>query len=193
MPKRERADRRRRSVVLFLIALATAACSDGQYQPPKPAPTPQELYALAATASGVAVGKATAGGPVYIFFDPQCPSCAALWTNVKPLHGEAKLVWIPVGLLGPASSAQGAAILSADDPIAAMDEHETSILNRGGGITALGAATEAMTKVANNTALFRETANRGVPLIVYRNQRTGSYGTQTGSRTADEFSALLGR
>lgn len=193
MTKLEKADLGRRSVVTSLGALAIAACSDGDRTAPRSVSTPQELYTLAANASGLSVGKASAGGPVYIFFDPQCPNCAALWANLRPLRGEVRLVWIPVGLLRPSSSAQGAAILSAEDQVAALDEHETSILNRGGGITALGSASEeAMAKVADNTALFKKTGNRRVPLIVYRNQATGKYGVRIGSLPTKDFAALIG-
>ena len=49
---------------------------------------------------------------IYVFFDPQCPHCAALWENIKPLKSQVRLVWIPVGLIGEKSVAQGAAILA---------------------------------------------------------------------------------
>ncbi len=194
MTKLEEARLGPRAIVTSLIAVATTACSDSEDRPvSKPASTPQEMYTLASMASGLAVGNATAANPVYVFFDPQCPDCATLWANVKPLLGQARLIWIPVGLLRPSSAPQGAAILAAKDQVAAMDEHEASILNRTGGISAFGAASaDAKAKVADNTALFKDTGNRYVPLIVFKNQRTGSYGTRAGSLGTEAFADLIG-
>jgi thiol:disulfide interchange protein DsbG len=50
---------------------------------------------------------------VYVFFDAQCPHCAALWVAAKPLKSQAKFVWIPVGILNAASTSQGATLLAA--------------------------------------------------------------------------------
>ena len=48
---------------------------------------------------------------------------AALWEAAKPLKSQARFVWIPVGLLGDKSVSQGAAILNAADPVAAMEQN----------------------------------------------------------------------
>jgi thiol:disulfide interchange protein DsbG len=82
---------------------------------------------------------------VYIFFDAQCPHCAMLWESAKPLKSQAKFVWIPVGLLNAASTAQGATLLAAGDPVAAMDEHETSMRAGRGGISAAATPTAKKT------------------------------------------------
>lgn len=73
-----------------------------------------------------------------------------------------------------------------------MDEHETSILDRAGGISAVGVAAEAKQKVAGNTDLFKRTGYRHVPLIVYRNRKTGSHGTHIGALTAAQLIAFVG-
>jgi len=87
---------------------------------------------------------------VYVFFDPQCPHCADLWESAKPLKAQAKFVWIPVGLVSKASTAQGATLLAAADPAAAMEAHETSMRAQSGGISA-GGDIEAQRAVVEKT------------------------------------------
>ena len=40
-------------------------------------------------------------------FDPQCIHCAHLWQEVASLKLPMRITWVPVGLLGPSSRAQG--------------------------------------------------------------------------------------
>ncbi|MBA3595973.1 MAG: hypothetical protein H0W40_01105 [Methylibium sp.] len=72
-----------------------------------------------------------------------------------------------------------------------LDKHETSILDRTGGIGAVGVASEAKQKVADNTDLYKETGYRHVPLILYRNRNTGGYEAHIGSLTAAQLTALV--
>lgn len=193
MRKHHRVGLGRRTVVAMLIASATVACRDGEdRRASKSASSPERMYELASTANGFVAGDATAADPVYIFFDPQCPVCATLWATVKQVLGQVKLVWIPVGLLRPASAPQGAAILSSADPVAAMNEHEASIRNGAGGISAFGSSERAKAQVADNTALFKAAGQRLVPLIVYRNRKTGRHGVFAGSPTTEGFADLVG-
>ena len=78
-------------------------------------------------AKGFTVGSEMTVRRVFVFFDPQCPHCAELWQAAKPLKSQARFVWIPVGVMNEASTAQGAALLAAPDPVAAMDAHEASM------------------------------------------------------------------
>lgn len=181
----------RRAVVALMLLSALVACKDRASGSPSTKLTADQVYALAAKATGIKVGSSAAADPVYVFFDPQCPACAALWSNTKVLIDRLEIVWIPVGILRRSSSAQGAAILSAEDPALAMDEHETSILDRAGGIGAIGVASEAKQKVADNTGLYKKTGYRHVPLIVYRNRKTGDYGAHIGSLTAAQLTAFV--
>jgi thiol:disulfide interchange protein DsbG len=153
----------------------------------------REAYEAAARAAGFTVGAMMAANTVYVFFDPACPHCAQLWMAAKPLASRLKVVWIPVAFLRNASGPQGATILTAPDPAAAMNENEQSVLDRGGGITASRALPDdAIAKVEANTALFRKTGSESVPLIVYRNARTGEHGTHAGAVSTEELAALAG-
>ena len=151
----------RRRLVLSATAAACllAACgkesSSGASSPSgdKPASQPVSVEAIEQKAKGFNVGSTMATRVIYVFFDPQCPHCAVLWENVKPLKGQVRIVWIPVGLIGDKSVAQGAAILGAPDPATKMEENEASVRNQQGGIAAMGVEDAQKDVVKANTAL----------------------------------------
>lgn len=189
----------RRALVLALPAAAgLTACSKEPAAAPPPAaaaakPTPQEAYEMAARGHGFTVGAMMAANTVYVFFDTTCPHCAELWASSKPLLGRLKMVWMPVGLLRPSSTPQGATILAAPDPAAAMQENETLVLERKGGITASPSlGDDVLAKVTANTEIFRKIAADSVPLIVYRNAKTGAYGMHAGAVDTATLAAMVG-
>lgn len=155
--------------------------------------TAQDAYVLAATGNGFSTGPIMSAHTVYVFFDTTCPHCAHLWQAAKTVTGQLKVVWIPVAFLRPQSLPQGATILGAADPIAAMDENEASVANRGNGITASTSLDDAViAKVKANTSMFKQLNSDSVPLIVYRNGKTGQVGQHAGAVTAAELLAFAG-
>lgn len=196
----------RRSLNLALGALAVAplaaltACSknDEAASPSAAAPSGRkpngiEAYAIAQRGTGFTVGALMAANTVYVFFDSTCPHCAELWKASQPLLGKLKMVWMPIGLLRPQSGPQGAAILSSPDPVKAMNEHEASVLQRGGGISVpSNLPDDVVQKVKDNTELFRQLQAESVPLIVYRNAQSGQHGMQAGAVDTATLAALAG-
>lgn len=63
---------------------------------------------------------------VYIFFDPNCPSCALLHRNLRTLIGphDIQVRWIPVAVVNVTSLGKAAAILQAPDPLTALRHNE---------------------------------------------------------------------
>lgn len=137
--------------------------------------------AIEQKAKGFNVGSTMAARVIYVFFDTQCPHCAALWESAKPLKSQARFVWIPVGLIGEKSVAQGAAILAAQDPATLMEQNEASVRNQQGGISAMGVADAQKDAVKANTALFNSFGFTGVPSIVGKHAQTGALVTIDGS------------
>lgn len=185
------------SAAAALAAMALPACGDKSPKAPeKPAVKlpPRQAYELAASGShGFTVGQLMAANPVYVFFDPACPHCAALWASSKPLLTKLKIVWIPIGLLQRSSGPQGATILSAADPVAAMTENETSVIERRGGISVSSSLSdEVLAKVKANTELFAKLGAESVPFIMLKNAKTGEYQTHSGSMQTDELAAMAG-
>ncbi|MDB5777227.1 MAG: hypothetical protein JWP38_3360 [Herbaspirillum sp.] len=185
--------------LLALAALGLAACGRKDAAAPAASPAPAaelpaaQIYELAATASGFSVGPMMAANTAYVFFDPGCPHCAVLWGNAKPLANKLRIVWIPVGFLARTSAPQGGAILAASDPVQAMNAHEARVLS-GADTAEVDAPpnAEAEKKVIANTDLLKKTGTQGVPLIVYKNAKTGEYGSQTGEMETAQLEALLG-
>jgi len=166
---------------------ATAAAASGRK------PNGVEAYGIASRGTGFTVGALMAANTVYVFFDSTCPHCAELWKSSQPLLGKLKMVWMPIGLLRPQSGPQGAAILSAPDPVKAMNEHEASVLQRGGGISVPSSLPDdVVQKVKDNTELFRQLQAESVPLIVYRNAGSGQHGMHAGAVDTATLAALAG-
>jgi len=156
------------------------------------AKAPVTTSAIEAEAKGFIVGAPMSTRTVYVFFDTQCPHCAALWQSAKSLKSQAKFVWIPVGLIGEKSVAQGATILSAPDPISKMEENESSVLAKTGGVGA-GSNIDAQKEVVKkNTDLFNRFGFEGVPTIVALHAQTGALVTSEGSLPPPELAAKLG-
>lgn len=186
---------KRRTLVAAAAALALlAACGDksGGASAPASGSVPVSLEKIAAEAKGFNVGSTMSTRVVYVFFDPQCPHCAVLWEAAKPLRGQARFVWIPVGLMGDKSVGQGAAILSAADPVAAMDQNETSVRAQQGGISAMGVADAPKDSVRANTRLFTGFGFGGVPAVVAKHATTGELVTIDGALPTPALAQRLG-
>lgn len=179
-----------------LLCVSLAACKDSPSSAPADAPKASaqavSVDAIAAEAKGFTVGSEMSVRRVFVFFDPQCPHCAALWQAAKPLKSQARFIWIPVGLLNPTSSVQGAALLAAADPVAAMDQHEASMAAKQGGIVASGDVEAQKAQVAANTALMNRYGFGGVPVVVAKHAVTGELVVKEGSMPTPMLATALG-
>ena len=158
----------------------------------KSAQAPVSIAAIAAEATGFTAGSAVSARTVYVFFDAQCPHCSELWRNAKPLKSQAKFVWIPVGLLNAASTAQGATLLASKNAVALMDEHEASMLAKRGGISGASDIDAQKEAVAKNTQLLNRFGFASIPTIVGTHAETGALVTQEGALSTAALASLLG-
>lgn len=138
----------------------------------------------AARSHGVEVGAGTDAPVMLVFFDSQCDYCGELWQQSVPLLDRVKMKWIPVGLLNRKSVEQGAAVLGAADPVAAMELHT--------GPSMPAASDENRKKVQLNTALLKAFGGKGVPHFLYRNVGSGGFGEASGVLTTERLRMLLG-
>jgi thiol:disulfide interchange protein DsbG len=166
--------------------------SAGAAAPAAADPTSVSIEAITAEAKGFSVGSTMAARTVYVFFDPQCPHCAALWVAARPLKAQARFVWIPVGLLNENSTLEGAAILAASDPVAAMDAHEASMREHQGGIQPQPGQEAQKEAVRRNTALMTRFGFGSVPTIVGTHAQTGKLVTIEGALPAAALAQKLG-
>lgn len=182
------------ATALTACTLLLAGCNDApEASAPKTAVgAPISVEAIAAEAKGFSAGSQMSKRVVYVFFDAQCPHCAALWEAAKPLKSQARFVWIPVGLLNAASTSQGATLLAAGDPVAAMDEHEASMKAGRGGISAASSIDPQKDAVAKNTALMTRMGFSAIPSIVGTHAQTGAVVAQEGALPTAALAELLG-
>ena len=183
------------SLLACLVVLT--GCKDASRAPATPASkqapaAPVSLAAIASEAKGFTVGSTMSVRTVYVFFDPQCPHCSALWVAARPLKSQAKFVWIPVGLVNAASAPQGAALLAAPDPAAAMDAHEASMTEKKGGITAIGNLDAQKAAVEANTRLMNRFQFGSVPTVVGKHAVTGDLVVREGSMPTAVLANALG-
>ena len=188
------------SKLLLALAIgATAllsACKDAPDASPggtaKPPSETVSVAAVAAEAKGFTVGSEMSVRRVYVFFDPQCPHCAELWLAAKPLKSQARFIWIPVALMNKASEAQGAALLAAPDPVAAMDAHETSMRAKQGGIDGVSAPADQKAVVMANTKLMNRYGFNSIPTIVATHAKTGALVVHEGGLPTVALADALG-
>lgn len=183
----------------LIVAAALAACgkeeapaSGSSSAPAAQTSQPVTLEAIESGAQGFTVGSPMSARTVYVFFDAQCPHCGQLWYSAKPLKSQAKFVWLPIRLLNDSSETQAAAILASKDPVAAMDAHEASMMDRKGGIQPEGDLSAQRAIVKKNTELFNKFGFSSVPSLVTKNAQTGAVVTHEGALPTPELAAFVG-
>lgn len=190
---KQRIDRRH---ALGLIAvLGLAACS----REPQESSSPGDIALTDAIDALEDMGKGfTAGTPmsrqvVYVLFDPQCPHCGHLWNASQPLQARTRFVWMPVAILNAKSQPQGAALLTAADPVAAMNEHERLLLAGQGGMSATsGIPKDIQAAIELNTELMQRLGAEAVPFIVTRHAGSGETVSHAGSLSTEALASLIG-
>ena len=181
----------------LIIGAGLAGCSK-QDGPTAPATTaavaPAQSYdVLAKDGKGFAAGAIMSAQTAYVLFDPQCPHCGALWNASLPLQKKVKFVWIPVSLMNPKSTLQGAALLTAANPVELMIAHESALLAGNGGMVADANPTaDAQASIKSNTQLFNNLGATSVPYIVAKNARSGAVVTNSGALQTPALAAFLG-
>ena len=91
-------------------------------------PLGKEMWTRMENSTWIADGKADAPRIIYMFSDPNCPYCNMFWKQARPWveSGKVQLRHIMVGMLRADSAGKSAALLSAKDPQAALNEHEAA-------------------------------------------------------------------
>lgn len=185
--------------VTLALTLTLMGCSkqepatDSSAKPAAASKPADPMQAVASQGKGFTVGAMMSAQTVYVMFDPQCPHCGHLWEASKPLHKKAKFVWVPVAIINGKSAPQGAALLSAANPLELMNTHEQSILANLGGIAASASVSpEIDAAIKQNTQLFTSMQIDSVPYILVKNARTGQVVTNNGAMTTAALADFVG-
>ena len=178
------------------LGLSLASCSkqDTPAAPAAAAIAPAQSYdAVAKDGKGFTAGAMMSAQTVYVLFDAQCPHCGMLWNASEPLQKKVKFVWIPVSLMNPKSTLQGAALLTAANPVELMGAHESGLLAGNGGMIAdANPSPESQAAIKSNTLLFNSLGATSVPFIVTKNARSGAVVTNSGALQTPALAAFLG-
>ena len=168
----------RRATLLLAVPMILVACGQNTStdtapaaaQAPDPmaipARQPATLEAAAKHAKGFETGNRMSARKVYVFFDPQCPHCAAFWAEAKKLEKDVRFIWVPVGILSAKSTLQGATILNDRNPLLAMEEHEALLMSQKGGIVPAEVQADEKAVIERNTKLLESFGAEGVPYLV---------------------------
>lgn len=179
--------------VAATLVAGLAACTPDNKPEPGSISTAASFDALAKEGKGFTVGAVMSNNTVYVLFDPQCPHCGHLWQQSLPLHKKAKFVWLPVSIINATSKSQGAALLTATNPLETMTAHETSILAGSGGTSASASIPDDVAAaIKKNTDLLNAMGVTSVPYIVGKNASTGAVVTNTGAMETAALAQLLG-
>lgn len=108
---------------------------------------------------------------VYAFMDPNCPYCGAFWKASRKYIDRPgiQLRFIMVGFLRPSSEGLAANILAAENPAAALAEHE---MNRDKGVAAepKPVVSRFVRMVQENTAFMTTNEIYATPTVVFKNR-----------------------
>ncbi|HRD97821.1 MAG TPA: thioredoxin fold domain-containing protein [Rubrivivax sp.] len=155
--------------------------------------SPRQAFETALRGTGFVVGQATSTRQALVFFDPQCPHCAALWKASQPLLDRIRMVWIPVAFVSPKSAPQGAMLLATSDPQALMDLHESRMTAGQGGLEVQGQpAADLVARIKANTELLQSLGANSVPHLIYRANADGPYGVVPGGLPTAELAKVMG-
>jgi len=128
-----------------------------------------------------------------VLFDPQCPHCGHLWQQSQPLMKKIKFVWMPVAFINAKSAPQGAALLSAANPMETMEAHEASILAGSGGMAASSSVPDDLAaSIKKNTELLNAMGVGSVPYVMVKNSTTGAVVTHEGAMETAALEKLVG-
>ena len=187
---------------MLLIAVgALSACSkkeDATATVPTAAAAPAtatlDVYSqVAQQTKGFTAGALMSANTVYVLFDPQCPHCGHLWQAAQPLLKRTKFVWVPINMLSPKSLPQGAALLTATNPVELMTAHETSLLAGTGGTSAPSSIPDDIEQaIKTNTKVFNAVKGESVPMIIAKHAVSGKVITRFGSKDTADLALFLG-
>lgn len=129
-----------------------------------PEPEFDSAWAELEQATWIAEGGTKPERIVYVFDDPNCPFCKALWEASQPyLDDEVQIRHIMVAVLHPTSMGKAARMLAADDQHAAFIEHQKNDSQPLAEIPP-----QVRRQIEANNALMRSLGSQATPTVFYK-------------------------
>jgi thiol:disulfide interchange protein DsbG len=112
-----------------LLLGALAGCAAGGAAEPLPVRLDEAAWLDTQRARGILVGGKAVPPKFFVFFDPNCPYCARLWSTPLSTDLGGKMsnhpaVWVPVAYLKPSSYGRAVAILRGGDAVALSENFD---------------------------------------------------------------------
>lgn len=109
------ASRCRVRVWMLCVPLLAFVCGAGRAQLPDQ--ISDTSWAQVQRLSGIATQPGLSATALYVFFDPNCPYCARLWTTplAQGLVADVPAIWVPVAYLNKTSEGKAAALLRSSN------------------------------------------------------------------------------
>lgn len=175
------------SIFPALAALAVVGCAED-----KPQLSRDQILM---SGDGVWVGEPGAK-EVHVWFDSQCPHCAALLNQSIPLiqEGLVRMKWVPVGFISQLSYEQGIVLLNSPNPEATLIEHEDKMLKNPAsrGISVPGGIVDKQQRkrVESNTELLGKAKVESVPFVYFKDSK-GAPSEFVGARPTELLRAIF--
>jgi len=133
------------------------------------APRPPSEWDAVADAGWIADGSDSAERVIYAFTDPNCPYCSRFYDQTRDWvqAGAVQIRHVMIGVLREDSLGKAATLLAADDPAAALADHEARF-DSGGRPPADSIPASSEARVEANNALMTRLGIRGTPSVYYR-------------------------
>lgn len=137
-------------------------------------------------------GSKQARRVVYVFTDPNCPYCNKFWNDARPWvkAGKVQLRHIVVAILTPTSAGKAAALLSAENPQAALTRLEMH--QASGGIKPLDRIPASIrAQLDANQNLMEQLGSSATPTIFYKDE-SGNLEKLEGAPMPEMLPKILG-
>jgi thiol:disulfide interchange protein DsbG len=133
---------------------------------------PDKALAAAALPATNAIMVGSKGPVLTVFIDPNCIFCHMLYQQLEPLiaKGTLRARYVLVAVVKRSSFDKAAAILSAKNPAAALQQDQVAFdpKTEEGGIKPDTAATKAVTdRISANNALMSKAGGDGTPMLLF--------------------------
>ncbi|WP_297926893.1 thiol:disulfide interchange protein DsbG [Metallibacterium sp.] len=133
---------------------------------------PDKALAAAALPATNAIMVGSKGPVLTVFIDPNCIFCHMLYQQLEPLvaKGALRARYVLVAVVKRSSFAKAAAILSAKNPAAALQQDQAAFdpKTEEGGIKPDSAPSKAVTdRIGANNALMSKAGGDGTPMLLF--------------------------
>lgn len=147
-------------------------------------PRPEE--ALKALEEATALSQGEGEAQAYVIMDPHCPYSHRFYEAVQELTSKVTFHWVPVGYLGQRSLEDAAAILGAEDRLAAFEAAMT-----GGSVDA-DASDSDRERIQEHNELANSAGLDGTPALVLVDADGEAQAVRQGALPAEALEQELG-